>query len=245
MSRLSGSPVPRKSLASPRFSCTPATPASTAGPRPTQHWLFGYGSIINEPSRLATLAADSSEEPSPAAVIEISAEAGWVREWCFRAPSGFTAVGVRAAGEAATPINGILFEVGTDAALGRFDLRENGYDRVQIVPSHITVVDGHAEATAALAGDDGDHEFWMYVPRETENANDEHPICQTYVDVCLAGCLERGGRELASRWVATTGGWSQFWLNDAPMSRRPWLHRPRHAEVDSVLKEQASALDCP
>ena len=45
--------------------------------------------------------------------------------------------------------------------------------------------------------------------------------------------------ELARRWVETTGSWSQFWLNDAPMARRPWLHRPRHADIDALLREQA------
>ena len=40
--------------------------------------------------------------------------------------------------------------------------------------------------------------------------------------------------------MQTTGGWSEFWLNDAPLSRRPWLHRPRHAEIDAILQaEQA------
>ena len=37
------------------------------------------------------------------------------------------------------------------------------------------------------------HRFWTYVPRDTSAASDEHPICQTYVDTCLLGCLERGG----------------------------------------------------
>ena len=214
-----------------------------------RHWLFGYGSILSEASRLATLAADSSEEPSLAAVVEISAAAGFVREWNFRAPSGFTAVGLRRSPETATAICGVLFEVGSDCALGRFDAREKGYDRVQLEPSQVSVLDGHAAATTELErararrAEDAigveDHLFWVYVPRETQPASDEFPICQTYVDVCLSGCLERGGHELANRWVVTTGGWSQYWLNDAPMSRRPWLHRPRHAEVDAVLKEHA------
>ena len=52
------------------------------------------------------------------------------------------------------------------------------------------------------------------VPRETSPASDEHPICQTYVDTCLLGCLERGGVSLAERWASTTGGWSVYWLND-------------------------------
>jgi hypothetical protein len=84
------------------------------------------------------------------------------------------------------------------------------------------------------------HRFWTYVPRDTSAASDEHPICQTYVDTCLLGCLERGGASLAARWVTTTNGWSDYWLNDAPMSRRPWLHRPRHAEIDAVLRQLAA-----
>ena len=207
------------------------------------HWIFGYGSIISERSLQATLqgAADSGQagqEQSSAAVVEMAASAGWVRAWCFRAPSGFTAVGLRADSASAMPVNGIIFRVGSDA-LSRFDAREVGYERVEVSAAALRVlVDPDGVAIDALQ--DTGNCFWTYVPRECHSATEECPICQTYLDVCLAGCLERGGRELASEWVRTTSEWSHFWLNDAPMSRRPWLHRPRYAEVDSVLREASA-----
>jgi hypothetical protein len=78
---------------------------------------------------------------------------------------------------------------------------------------------------------------WTYVPAAEHliNPSEEYPICQTYVDVCIHGCLKWGGRELAHEFVHTTTGWSHFWLNDAPMSRRPWLQRPKYSEIDEVL----------
>ena len=260
-----------------------ASPEKSASER---HWLFGYGSIVNEASRLSTLAAHSSESPPPAAWVELDSAAGFVREWNFRAPSGFTAVGLRRDAAAATQISGVLFEAGFGDALSRFDLRENGYERLELEPSQLHVLAGHTTDAAcalqessfsavsnsrlgetmvcskqqldALINDAQaersrssspqsqrgacKHRFWTYVPMVTNEASEEHPICQTYVDVCISGCLERGsdasaGAALAREWVLTTGGWSHYWLNDAPMSRRPWLHRPRHSEIDAVLRE--------
>ena len=48
-------------------------------------------------------------EPAPAALVELSAAAGYVREWNFKAPSGFTAVGLRPS-DAPLPVCGVLFE---------------------------------------------------------------------------------------------------------------------------------------
>ena len=172
--------------------------------------------------------------------VDLLASAGFVREWNFRAPSGFTAVGLRR-DNSAHSINGVLFRV---PAADAFDSREAGYERLPIRPPDLRILspaaddDATRHAAAALAG--GRARFWVYVPLACESASENHPICQTYVDVCVVGCLERGGAELARRWVQTTGGWSEFWLNDAPLSRRPWLHRPRHAEIDAILQaEQA------
>ena len=54
--------------------------------RPVTHWLFGFGSIVNEASRRSTLlAVNTQHEPVPAAWVELSASAGYVREWNFRA----------------------------------------------------------------------------------------------------------------------------------------------------------------
>ena len=198
---------------------------------PSEQWLFGYGSVINDGSR----AAQSEDEH--AALVDLLPAAGYVREWNFRAPSGFCAVGLRRASSAEI-VCGVLFPA-SEETLRRFDTRELGYDRVALDPCHLAVLDGDARAEAALRSPPA--RVWTYVPSEPHEPTEEHPICQTYLDLCLEGCLVRGGADLAARWVRTTHGWSQYWLNDAPMSRRPWLHRPRHAEIDAVLRAHPPA----
>ena len=171
-------------------------------------------------------------------LVALAPSAGYVREWNFRAPSGFTATGLRRAREGErleSEMCGVIFEVAAES-LSRFDAREAGYGRVRLAARHFRRLDDGdaAEECLAASGDtnaaDANHReqrhcLWTYVPLAPAPPDEEHPICQTYVDVCLLGCLERGGAALAAEWVATTAGWSPFWLNDAPMSRRPWLHR--------------------
>ena len=41
----------------------------------------------------------------------------------------------------------------------------------------------------------------------------------------MGGCLDVGGEDMATALLLGTSGWSEFFLNDVPMSRRPWLHR--------------------
>ena len=51
--------------------------------------------------------------------------------------------------------------------------------------------------------------FYTYVPDCPQSADHEFPICQTYLDVILRGCLDWGGEELAREWVQTTRGWCE------------------------------------
>src|SRR5579875_1793309 len=54
------------------------------------NFIFGYGSLINTASRNATAGA-----PIHAIPVRVSAAFGYVRAWCDRSPSGFTALGLR------------------------------------------------------------------------------------------------------------------------------------------------------
>ena len=62
------------------------------------------------------------------------------------------------------------------------------------------------------------------------------PILQTYVDVCLTGCLEYG-EDYAIEFIKTTFLWPAFWLNDRQVARRPWLYQKQYAYLDRLLKE--------
>ena len=42
---------------------------------------------------------------------------------------------------------------------------------------------------------------------------------------------------MAEEFILTTGGWSTFFLNDTPSSRRPWLFRKEYNVIDRLLQK--------
>ncbi len=219
-------------------------------------WVFGYGSILH----------DFEPGSPAARLAALDPAAGYGRAWCFRSATGFTAVGLQRRRQPQQPqqrrrrhpVVGILFRIVPEHAaaedasyiaasvtsLRALDERERGYRRVQLSAEYFSPPATTAAAAAAAAGTGANwphptrDRVWAYVPTPAfaHAPSKDYPICQTYVDTVLCGCLKWGGARLAEDWVRSTAGWSQFWLNDAPMSRRPWLHRKRYTEVDRCLE---------
>ena len=85
---------------------------------------------------------------------------------------------------------------------------------------------------------------WVYVPKlegheageGLQMASYSHPILQTYIDVCLLGCLEQSA-ESAAEFITSTAGWDGPWLNDREIARRPWLRQKEYKRIDSLLRE--------
>jgi len=75
---------------------------------------------------------------------------------------------------------------------------------------------------------------WMYVPDAHERPTSDFPVVQTYLDVVLNGCMQWGGVSAAEEFITTTGGWSEYFLNDTPLGRRPWLNRLNYQAIDQV-----------
>jgi tetratricopeptide (TPR) repeat protein len=195
-------------------------------------FVFGYGSIVNNDSRASTLGAAHR----PAVAARLLPSYGWTRSWCFTAVTGFTALGLTPCVGESTAVNGVLFPVDGDQ-LALLDAREAGYTRQRVGHEHLQVLPTGA-GVAPLEVVDPRAEVWVYVPRREHCSppSVEHPIVQSYVDVCVTGCLAWGGEAFASEFIATTTGWSPYFLNDVPASRRPWLHRgPQYAVVDALL----------
>jgi tetratricopeptide (TPR) repeat protein len=188
---------------------------------------------------------------------------GYRRAWNFRSATGFTALGLArgrggtdgngpAATEkeeeeeegAAAEINGVLFRIRAEM-LPDFDRREAGYDRVVLGDDAYTVLPPDFYGTQAKgdgayhAGPAPGEEAYVYVPRASfaSDADESHPLLQSYVDTVLQGCLEWGGEAMAREFVGTTGGWSGYFLNDTPSSRRPWLFRRQYDTIDRILGE--------
>jgi hypothetical protein len=202
---------------------------------PTQ-FIFGYGSLINTASRNATASA-----PIPAIPVRVSAALGYVRTWNDRSPSGFTALGLRKprAGESATTINGVIYPVDGDD-MSKFDVREEGYARVEIPHEDIEAVSWQS---APAAG-----HIWVYVPVrpgevpgvDLPEPDAAFPMLESYIDIVLEGGLEYGP-DFAREIIETTADWSPFWLNDRELARRPWVHDGKAAAVDKLLAMTAPA----
>lgn len=188
------------------------------------NYIFGYGSLINSDSRAAT-----AGKPVPAVPVRVSGALGLVRAWNFRSKSGFTALGLRPArGGESQSINGVVYKV--EGTMEAFDTREVGYRRVEVTRDTIAAVSGGLPSPPA--------QIWVYVPDELHPPDAGFPLLQSYIDVCVVGALEHG-EEFAREFVATTDGWSDCWLNDRLLARRPWVHQPKHGAVDGVLNAHA------
>ena len=93
----------------------------------------------------------------------------------------------------------------------------------------------HEQANFSLKPTD---RIWLYtpLPGQTHAADETHPLLQSYVDTVLQGCLSWGGPPMAEQFILTTEGWSTYFLNDTPSSRRPWLFRKEYSVIDTLLQ---------
>lgn len=201
-----------------------------------REFLFGYGSLINEPSRTAT-----SGRRVPAVPARISANFGYVRSWVARftprdRAAGFTALGLRqrAEDEAPSSINGVVFPVRDAAELAAFDRREAGYDRVELDAVHLEAIGWQGLPRIGRV--------WIYVPRDVagklpkdlKGPDADFPLLQSYIDVVMQGALDEG-IEFARELLETSFDWSPFWLDDRPLPRRPWASTPQAGAIDRLL----------
>ena len=108
-----------------------------------------------------------------------------------------------------------------------------GYRPTEIDPSQITMLDGSSAAP------DGD--IWYFANARKDFPSDVHPIVQSYVDVCLDGCLEiettyplAKQANFAERFVRTTSNWGPPWINDP---WRPFVNVPRAWAIDALIRK--------
>ncbi len=199
-------------------------------PDPPTQFIFGYGSLINSPSRNSTAGA-----PVRAIPVRVSAAFGYFRTWNDRSLSGFTALGLRKAnpGEKGSTINGVVYPVEGDD-MAKYDRREQGYARIEVPRDDIEPVSWERLPESG--------KIWVYVPSKPDGTpgvglpspDAQYPLLESYIDVVVEGGLEYG-EGFAREVLETTDGWSDYWLNDRELSRRPWVHDPEAAAVDKLL----------
>ena len=95
-----------------------------------------------------------------------------------------------------------------------------------------------------------DVQVWAYVPIGEGGKPGEglpppsaaFPLLESYIDVVVDGALEFG-LEYAREFVETTRDWSEFWLNDRELARRPWIYDKNYSEEDALLSTTAPAAE--
>ncbi len=196
-------------------------------PPSIQKYIFGYGSLIQIESRTRTV--PRAFAASPAIVKGIS------RGWYYQAYSPSwnpTYLGAVVDENAST--NGVVYPVSDDELIAT-DARESDYRRTPFPRSAITILDG---SPAPPPG-----EYFFYASKSKKTANAEHPIVQSYVDICMDGCLEieamyplARDAHFARRFVETCTEWKTPWINDRIFPYRPFIYMPRALEIDKILR---------
>jgi hypothetical protein len=191
-------------------------------------YIFGYGSLIERQSRIGTW--PSAEFASPVVVKGIAR--GWFDQTDVPSWSPTYLGGIA---DEDAECNGVIFHV-TPAEFNSYTQRETGYRRTEIDPSQITMLDG------SLAAPDGD--IWYFANTRKRFPSAEHPIVQSYVDVCLNGCLEievmypRAMQvNFAERFIRMTSNWGPPWINDRIYPWRPFVHVPRAWAIDELIRK--------
>jgi hypothetical protein len=199
---------------------------TATSPRP--QYVFGYGSLIERQSRMATW--PSAEFAFP--VIVKGVARGWFDQ--TEVPS-WSPTYLGAIAEDGAECNGVIFRI-TPAEFDSFTQRETGYRPTEIDPSRITMLDGSS------APPDG--KLWYFANKRKRFASPEHPIVQSYVDVCLDGCLEMEAMyprakqaNFAEHFVRTTSNWGPPWINDRIYPWRPFVHVPRAWAIDALIRK--------
>jgi hypothetical protein len=198
--------------------------AASARPK----YIFGYGSLMERQSRMGTW--PSAQDASPVVVKGIAR--GWFDQTDVPSWSPTYLGGIA---DASAECNGVIFRV-TPAEFDSYSQRETGYRATQIDPAQITLLDRSTNPP--------DADIWYFANTRKRFASATHPIVQSYVDVCLDGCLEieatyPRAREanFAERFVTTTSNWGPPWINDRIYPWRPFVHVPRAWAIDALIRK--------
>jgi hypothetical protein len=197
-------------------------------PKVTQKYIFGYGSLIQIESRTRTV--PSAFAAAPATVKGIT------RGWYYQADSAsLNPTYLGAFDEPGATTNGVIYPV-TDSEFEATKLREADYVPTKIDQSAITLLDG---SPAPPRG-----EIWYFASKTKKTATALHPIVQSYVDICVDGCLEIEAMyplaekaSFAEQFIRTCTDWKTPWMNDRIYPWRPFIYVPRASKIDALLRK--------
>jgi len=191
-------------------------------------YVFGYGSLIEKASRTRT--NPDAIGAWPARVTGY--QRGWFHQFANNVGSTCTYLGAIA--KPGATVNGVIYKVGD---IEKTKERETGYT-AEPVNGKITMLDGGAPWDA------GDVYLFVSNPEDiskTKEPTPAIPMVQSYVDICVNGCLEiealyRTAAGFTQEFIKTSTGWNKYWVNDRLYPRRPFIYCPNSSAIDQALQ---------
>lgn len=227
-------------------------------------YIFGYGSLINSYSLAATLLEFYSfsetqletltkflHEKIFKKVLEINNSVqivrikGIKRGWFVHGLSK----DIKNGGLSLTPTylaayphfdghcNGVLFPV-TDEELERIDTRESeaGYIRTTLNNNDIFFLNNEISFSSQ------DKVFYYAIDESKRVAPcEDHPIIQSYVDICISGCIIIDNTfndedfSFTKEFILTTDKWNEHWINDRLKIYASHTYEPYKSQIDKLL----------
>lgn len=196
-------------------------------------YVFGYGSLLEQASRTRTNPEALGAWPARVTGYQ----RGWFHQFDDNIGSTTTFLGAVQA-DRQTTINGVVYHVNDIKATIQ---RETGYTAVPLKGEDLTMLDGGAPLK--LGGDVSVHIFISNPDSisKTKEPTPKFPIVQSYVDICINGCLEleqlyRSVKDsFTQEFIRTTTGWNAYWVNDRIYPRRPFIYAPHSSAIDKAL----------
>jgi hypothetical protein len=196
-------------------------------------YVFGYGSLLERASRTRT--NPDAVGAWPARVTGY--QRGWFHQFADHVGSSCTYLGAVAA--ASQTINGVVYRV---ADFESTKQRETGYTATLLKDNEIAMLDGGGPLERGK-----DIQVYIFVSNpdsisKTGKPTPTFPIVQSYVDLCINGCLEleaiyRTAKGFTQEFIRTTTAWTSDWVNDRIYPRRPFIYAPNASAIDNALKD--------
>jgi hypothetical protein len=196
-------------------------------------YVFGYGSLLERASRTRTNPDAIGAWP---ARVE-GYQRGWFHQFADHVGASCTYLGaVKAKGKTT---NGVIYRV---ADFESTQQRETGYTATPLKADEITMLDGGQPVDLARG-----EKIYIFVSNKdsiskTMEPTTVFPMVQSYVDLCINGCLEieaiyRTAKGFTQEFIRTASGWNKNWVNDRLYPRRPFIYVPNAGAIDQALKE--------
>lgn len=187
----------------------------------TPHVVIGYGSLMSKQSRTQFSNIRSSGLP-----ITIN---GWERAWVTRSIDECqTYVGAYRSRNSSFNAQAFITNIDTQLQKREKDYRFSKIDRDSLILS--SALDESQRAVLSRSS------LYICETLEQQTPCARFPVSQTYIDTCLAGCMEVGGSDEVKRFIATTRHWPfEFTVNDR--------HKPVYPRAASVKTSDLAVFD--